>query len=91
MTCQHYIQSFQSTRNQEVRHFWNTRFGSYGDKDVGYLLPGEAHPLEALLAVVGTVRADELEEVVSFQVAGLLSVKLGWTPKDRRMTRKRES
>lgn len=42
-----------------------------------YLLPSEAHPFEALLAAVGTVRTDELEEVVSFQVAGLLAVKLG--------------
>lgn len=41
-----------------------------------YLLPGESHPLVALLAVLGAVAAGELEEVVSFQVAGLLSAEL---------------
>lgn len=44
-----------------------------------YLLPGESHPLEALLAVLGAVGADEFEEVVSFQVAGLFSPELSWT------------
>lgn len=41
-----------------------------------YLLPGESHPLEALLAVLGAVAADEFKEVVSFQVAGLLTAEL---------------
>lgn len=43
---------------------------------VCYLLPGESHPLKALLAIIRTVAADELEEVVSFEVAGLLAAEL---------------
>lgn len=41
-----------------------------------YLLPGEPHPLEALLAIFGAIGADEFEEVVSLQVARLLAAEL---------------
>lgn len=42
-----------------------------------YLLPCQSHPLKALRSVVRTAAADELKEVVTFQVAGLLPTKLG--------------
>lgn len=41
-----------------------------------YLLPGESHPLKALLSVLSAVTADKFKEVVSFQVAGLLTAEL---------------
>lgn len=43
-----------------------------------YLLPGEPHPLKALLAIFGAVGADEFEEVVSLQVARLLAAEPSW-------------
>ena len=41
-------------------------------------MPGESHPLKALLAVLRAAAADELEEVISLQVAGLLPPQLAW-------------
>lgn len=49
-----------------------------------HLLPGKPHPLEALLAVLGTAGASELEEVVSLQVAGLLPSQLTYTARGER-------
>lgn len=50
-----------------------------------YLLPGEPQPLEALLAVLRTVAAQKLEEVVSLQVTGLVAVELTWNHNRVRM------
>ena len=48
-------------------------------------MPGESHPLEALLAVLRAGAADELEEVIPLQVAGLLPPQLAWWTTGRRV------
>ena len=56
---------------------------------VCHLLPGEPHPLEALLAVLRAVGAGELEEVVPLQVAGLLAPQLSYTARMEERERER--